>query len=257
MNNIDYDKCPFLNQSGMKKLLISPAHYKAWLDEPKSEHPESNLRIGLATHALALEPETFDSKFAVEAIGDRRTKQGKLDWAEFLERSTGKICMSPEEFTVARNCADSVKMNPWFIKCMADPLKKIEMPLYIKNNKEFRHGLKGRTDLISLEHGVIVDIKTTSKPLTHYHIRKAIIEYNYALQELTYTILANQNGLIVQDMIFIFVETKEPFSCVSVGIDNEKISRQAMDDFARANESFNDCMDTNFWPDLREKIILV
>jgi hypothetical protein len=139
---------------------------------------------------------------------------------------------------------------------MSDPLKKVEQAFYVRN-KEFPFGLKGRLDLISPENNIVVDIKTTSKPLTKHYIKKSIYEYKYGLQELTYMILCNQNGIHVNDMIFIFVETKEPFSCVSVGIDNPKISNEAMEDFTQANALFSSCMSHNSWPDLSQSQILI
>ena len=263
MNNInnEYKTSPYLNQSGMKQILISPAHYKCWLEQQSEpEEPERELRIGLATHALSLEPHTFDSGFAVAPVCDRRTKEGKLIWADFLESSPGKLALTAEEFAIAQSCSDSVRRNTWFKKAMEDPNVLIEKPLFHKVDEKdnlFRNGIKGRADLISPSNNFILDIKTHGGNLDKFDITKSINRNKYYLQELVYTILANENKIPVNDFIFVFVEKKEPFSSVSVGIDNPFMSKNAIDDLTRALETFNKCIETDTWNDLSETSILI
>ena len=251
----EYRNSPYLNQSGMKKLLLSPAHYKAWLTEQlEPEEPEKDLRIGLATHCLSLQPERFDTDFAVAPVVDRRTTLGKQVWANFLENSPGKLCLTAEEYTVARHCADSVLRNSIFKKCMASEGAIVEKSLFVKDDI-FRHGIKGRLDLIAPAEQTIVDIKTHGKDLSVFEIQKSIRNNKYHLQELVYKILCAKNDIDISSFVFIFVEKKEPFSSVSVVIENRFTKKEAADLMTMSVDSFNTCMDTGVWSDLSDVII--
>lgn len=256
-NEQDYRKSEYLNYSGMKKLLISPAHYKAWLQEQtEPEEPERELRIGLATHSLALEPTLFESQFSVAPVCDRRTTEGKRIWKEHLESCPGRTILTAEEFEIARSCADSVRRNTVFSRAISDDKRLIEKPLFLKN-EHFKYGIKGRPDLISPSNNLIVDIKTHGGLLTVHEIKKAILRNKYYLQELVYNILANQNGIPVNDFAFIFVEKKEPYSSVSVTINNLQISQMAFEEMRDSCAAFTQCMDTNTWPDLSQSNIVI
>lgn len=253
----EYRASPFLNYSGMKKILISPAHYQSWLNEQMNpEEPERELRIGLAVHALSMRPQDFDNEFTVAPVCDRRTNEGKRIWKEHLESTVGKMTLTAEEFEISRSCADSVRRNIWFKKAMEDKDVMIEKPLYLKNDT-FKYGLKGTPDIVSPGNKLILDIKTHGGELTRDDIAKAITRNRYNLQELVYSILTNTNEIKTEDFIFIFVEKKEPYSSVSVGIDNRFMSKAAMDDLTEAVDRFNKSMDTGVWPDLSESSILV
>jgi len=54
-------KCIGASSSALKKLLRSPAHYKAYKAAKDQDSPAR--RFGRAVHAMCLEPETFDENF--------------------------------------------------------------------------------------------------------------------------------------------------------------------------------------------------
>ena len=53
-----YRAFPALNQSAAKQLLVSPAHYQAYINTPQEE--TKALRFGTFVHAAILEPEMLD-----------------------------------------------------------------------------------------------------------------------------------------------------------------------------------------------------
>lgn len=75
----EYRAFPALNQSAAKKLLVSPAHYQAYMNTPHEE--TKALRFGTFVHAAILEPHTLNDLYATAPDVDKRTKQGKEDWA--------------------------------------------------------------------------------------------------------------------------------------------------------------------------------
>lgn len=56
-------KCIGASSSALKKLLRSPAHYRAYKAAKDQDSPAR--RFGRAVHAMCLEPETFDENFVV------------------------------------------------------------------------------------------------------------------------------------------------------------------------------------------------
>ena len=91
-----YDGIQALNQSGAKELLKSPAHYQAYLARTREE--SKALRVGTAVHKLALEGlDAYNATHAIAPEVDKRTKEGKAEWAEFVTANEGKAILSADE----------------------------------------------------------------------------------------------------------------------------------------------------------------
>ena len=91
-----YDGIQALNQSGAKELLKSPAHYQAYLARTREE--SKALRVGTAVHKLALEGlDAYNATHAIAPDVDKRTKEGKAEWAEFVTANEGKAILTADE----------------------------------------------------------------------------------------------------------------------------------------------------------------
>lgn len=62
-DEIYHRKCIGASSSALKKLLRSPAHYRAYKAAKDQDSPAR--RFGRAVHAMCLKPETFDENFVV------------------------------------------------------------------------------------------------------------------------------------------------------------------------------------------------
>ena len=106
-SRVVYDACQALNFSGAKELLKSPAHYQAYLNQPREE--TKALKVGKYVHALVLEPEVAISNFAVLPEGiDRRTKDGKAAYEAFTSDAIGKTILTLEEATTSERAAKTM-----------------------------------------------------------------------------------------------------------------------------------------------------
>jgi exodeoxyribonuclease VIII len=75
-----YHAVDALSKSMMTKILKSPAHYKAALDE--HQEPSKAMQLGTAIHTAVLEPHLYSQVVAVIPPDiDGRTKEGKA-WKE-------------------------------------------------------------------------------------------------------------------------------------------------------------------------------
>lgn len=67
----------------------------------RKNHPleqTTALLVGSAVHKMVLEPETFDSEFVIAPDINRRTKNGKEEYADFLKSAAGKSIIT-KKFT--------------------------------------------------------------------------------------------------------------------------------------------------------------
>jgi hypothetical protein len=80
--------------------MRSPAHYKAWLENPPEPTPA--MALGRAFHCALLEPERFAATHVVAEKFDRRTKEGKAKAEAWEAENQGKIPLTPEQAEAVR-----------------------------------------------------------------------------------------------------------------------------------------------------------
>ena len=92
----DYLAIDAANASTLKTIAMqSLAHAKYNKDHPKESDA---LAKGKLMHTLTLQPEKFRSEYAIAPKCDRRTKDGKEKWADFLEQSVGKMAVTGNDY---------------------------------------------------------------------------------------------------------------------------------------------------------------
>ena len=96
ISNKEYRQREGISSSELKKIMITPAHYKHWKDNPQEDTP--SLLFGRAAHKYILETYDFYNEFAVAPNCDRRTKEGKETWNKFVAESDGKDVITQEQF---------------------------------------------------------------------------------------------------------------------------------------------------------------
>lgn len=86
----------YISKSRLAKMAVCPEYFK-WCEE-NPEEPTEALTVGSAFHKIVLEPHDFDSEFVVSPLFDRRTKQGKADYEEFVAQSNGRQIITQEQY---------------------------------------------------------------------------------------------------------------------------------------------------------------
>ena len=97
MTNAEYRKKEGISSSDLKRMMKSMAHWKYYHDNPEDNDTEA-LQFGRAYHKLMLEPDDFDNEFIVSPKFDRRTKDGKAAYEEFLKKADGKEVINEETY---------------------------------------------------------------------------------------------------------------------------------------------------------------
>lgn len=243
----DYQKAPGINQSGLKEILRSPAHYQASLKaEPKDTEA---MRFGRIFHTAILEPQLFRERHVIEPKFDRRTKQGKLDfdvWKSGLRSDAILIPSLWEEPLLAM--IDKVLSHKLVSDLLPGSLREVSL---FWDDIETGERCKARYDLVTAD-GVIVDFKTTldARP---YAFAREIWNREYHVQVSHYCNGAHVSQVGRGDQfIFIAIEKNPPYELAvyPAGLRTFSIGDHYR---SQAMHTYSRCKKENRWPGYNEE----
>lgn len=209
-NNI-YHSNGAVSKSTLCKMAVNPQYYKWCLDNPQP--PTDDLIFGSAFHKLVLEPEDFDKEFAVMLDRDKRTKEGKAFYNEFIARcaKNGQQVITQSDFTTMCAMRDSIMQNKYAVALLkgqheqsmywVDSFTQIEC----KCRPDCYKRLKDRVIITDLKSCRSADMKA---------IEKDVVQYAYDLQTYMYSQGVSENLKVPMeniDFLFVFVEKKAPY----------------------------------------------
>lgn len=179
----DYHNLPHLSKSGLDLINKSPRHY--WVEkfsndaELKKEATKA-LRVGAALHTYILEPERFDLDVAIAPDCDKRTKEGKQLYANFVQLSSGKIVISESEFMNIEYMNQAVNQSPVCAKLLELKQYSEVTCLYELEGVPFKSRFDGL-----LQNDFIVDLKT-SRNAEANKFDISLFDYRYHVQAALY-----------------------------------------------------------------------
>lgn len=233
----EYRAFAALNQSSAKKLLVSPAHYQAYINTPQEE--TKALRFGTFVHAAILEPHTLNDLYATAPDVDKRTKEGKAAFAEFATLNAGKTILDAEESALGHLVAAHARLA---LKKHGVKFDATEVMYHVDYN-----GIPLKAAIDGVSGDYLWDIKTTDDASTAGML-KAIRNYRYNLQaywyRLVYEIATGHRPLGFR---FLFVEKEPPFATSVCEVGPELMS-WAIADFEKALTLYRDCTASGIWP---------
>jgi hypothetical protein len=186
-----------LSYSSLKAFNTSPNHLlNYWA---KVFTPTPAMAKGSLIHTLILEPEEFESRYAVWDGGRRAGKEYKA----FQESNEGKDILKAEEVEEVTKIVDSVKNNVLLNKMTGTELL-VEWDL---NGQPFKGFVDGFGD------GFILDVKTTSDASPKAFLRD-VIKYKYYWQAALYLNANEELNFAGEkpDFFILAVETSAPFN---------------------------------------------
>jgi exodeoxyribonuclease VIII len=176
-----------------------------YVDDPPTLPPKESdaFAFGHAVHCLALEPEKFDERFVVTPKIDRRTKEGKVAWAEYLADCEGKTALDEQDHADALACVQALYNHAEFATIMAQP-RRVEVPFEFDL---FGHRFKAKPDCIIDSMRLILDIKTTDDASPH-RWQWSAVDYGYHRQAWIYQYALHSE--MIEDYRFIFAVVEKP-----------------------------------------------
>ena len=243
--DLAYRKETGVNQSSLKKILKSPAHYQAALKD--KFFPSPAMEIGTAAHCLVLDgPTAFDSQYVLQPDHVKLTTKAGKDWK--AEQGRKKILK------------DDGKDKQWSsIQGMAAQLAKLDYyqitddPEYIKRNEVSVYWdwlgvrCKARLDSLLVEEGLIVDLKTTASVEPDQFGRK-VVGLGYDFQAAYYTMAAQMAFDKPFKFIFAAVERVAPFDVQLFEVTPDMMA-QGMAMCEDALHIYNESMASGEWPE--------
>lgn len=240
ISNDIYHALPIISHSGLTYFKRSPAHYQQYLRTPSKSTPAKEL--GTAIHRAILEPHLFKD-FVLTPKVDKRTKEGKIKWIEFL--GTLKPEQTPldqEKFVIIEGILESLYKHP-----VASALLKggKREQTFIWKCPVTDVLTKCRPDLIT-DSNILVDVKST-QDASPKEFRRSIFKYNYLTQTAHYL-----NGVgytfskVLSEFVHLVVETEAPFGVALYTLDDASIASGA-DEVMRLLEIYSQCKKTDQW----------
>lgn len=246
MTNADYHADTAISKSDLDLIAKSPMHYKHYKNAPKEQTPA--MLLGSVTHKLVLEPDKFTDEYAVAPAVDKRTKDGKATWSEFMEKVTDKHTVIDETlYKQAKEIAESVLNHPVAAKLLHGG--QAEISYFWETSDGIK--CKCRLDYLRSDIKTIIDFKTTQNSSPE-EFTKSAYNYRYHVQAAWYMDGLKNCGVDIDNFIFIAVETKPPFPVI-VYVADELMLKLGGIEAAENLETYRKCIKTDIWHGYEEQ----
>ena len=234
----EYRTHPAISRSELWRLHDSPEKFRHEKDHPGEPTPA--LIFGQMFHKLALEPETFYEEFTVAPRCDRRIKDGKAIWNEFLAASIGKTVVTEDDYERASAMVASVMSHPDAVKLL-DGHHEVS---FFWTDDYTGEECKCRADCLCTSYRIpiVVDLKTAEDASTDGFARHAV-NYGYDFQAAYYGDGIAKNIGQMPLFVFITVEKKPPYAVNILQADDlfiqrgRRITRELLDTYHYCKES--------------------
>lgn len=211
--------------------------------EEHPEEPTPALIFGQMVHKLVLEPETFEDEFVIMPECDRRTKDGKAIWQDFLQGAGDRTPIKAEDYEKALGMRNALMENDLVMKLLSG---KHEVPLFWTDEMTGEK-CKVRLDCFTplSDKVLIVDYKSTNDAGTEPFIRSAI-NYGYDFQAAMYTEAVRR--VMDKEAVFIFIaQEKEPPYAVNVLAADQLLVQRGYDIFRELLGIYHECKASGNW----------
>ena len=254
MDNADYHAHPAVSKSHLDLIARSPLHYWARYVDPARVAPEPTpqMRLGTALHTHVLELSRWDQEIAV-APGDinRRTKEGKEQWAAFEASAAGKTVITADDAETVMAMGRSIMRHPGAAMLLG--LAGKAETTHMWTDATYGIECKCRPDWLTDDGSIMVDLKTT-RDASPRGFRQSIASFRYWVQAGWYMHgVQAATGKRPEQFIFVCVESTAPYACAVYAADAEMIERgheQAMRDLGKLAV----CRAADSWPSYSDQI---
>ena len=241
MTELEYREHSALSRSSLWNIEESPQKFK-W-EETNPSEPTEALLFGQVFHKLVLEPETFENEFALEPNVDKRTKDGKEQYQNWLASVGEKTVVPAKIYTKSLEMAQAVN-NSKMAKAL---LEGEHEKCYFWTDDFTGVDCKCRLDCLRQlkDKLIIVDLKSATSSNTGKWIRDSI-KFGYDMQVAMYSEGIKANYGVQPEFVFVVVE-KEPPYAVNIFKVTQQYFDYGYDHFRSLIGLYKHCVDTNEW----------
>lgn len=244
MSNAEYRATEGVSRSELFRLAKSPMHFKYAIEHPEESTPA--LVFGAAAHKYILEEDAFFDEFDIAPECDRRTKEGRQIYAEFVESSQGKQIISREDYETIVAMSESIKAHPIADKLINQGKPMIEQSIFW-TDADTGEAVKVRPDIMTEWDGekFIIDYKTTDS-CEDGHFERSCRKYGYKLQAGMYREGVFNELLEQYGFIFIAQEKKAPYA-VRIYVCSQDFIDEGLDQYRALIGLYHKCKESGEW----------
>ena len=261
-SNAEYHANAAISHSKLECYRRRPAlYYKKYVAKTLPQPEESGaFRLGSAVHCAVLEEKEFALRYVLRPDCDRRTKEGKIQFAEFAAQHAGKTLLDADEMAQVIAMREAVAAHPIASRLLAEGIPEMT---WRKAQPNALGALQCRTDWfapcgceISEFHPYALDIKTVESldSDAFRNFERAAFSYGYHRQAGFYLPLINEIlEYPVSRMYYVAVEKVEPFGVAVYKLADDAIARgqdENIADLVRLKKSLED----NHWPNIEPTV---
>lgn len=234
-----YHKSAGVSKSMLDQIAApkTPAHFRAYMDEPRPE-PTEAMKFGTVLHAALLQPDTMDSVVVRPEGLDGRTKIGK----EWLAANESKTILFPDQHKAIQRMVDNVWKHPVAKRLLTG--SDFERSLFATDESGILR--KGRLDVLTKAGNILPDVKTCESAAPD-DFEKSVFNYRYFVQAAYYLDLCQMVGIDKGHFVFIAVEKVAPY-LVAVHEIDPIIVDAGRKIYQRDLTLYRECMDSGEWP---------
>jgi hypothetical protein len=245
-----------VSHSKLEVYRRRPALYKKqFLDKTVEAPASSAFTVGRAAHCLVFEADTYATRFTVRPQGiDRRTKDGKAAWEQFVAANAGKEILDSDEAHLVQAMRDAVFANPTAALLLAGGESEVTwraagpagMTLQCRTDRFNAAGCE-----LTGGRPYVVDLKTveTLDAGEFRSFERSFWSLGYHRQAGFYLPLLQDCGVLCWDWFFVVVEKQEPFGCVVYRPTEDAVSC-GIDETVRDLTALAQSMTTGVFPNL-------
>ena len=231
-----------ISQSEIKLMAkATPKHlqYQRRFPRPSSDAQ----KLGTAAHLAILQPLLFEDNYLKAKKSDKRTKEGRSEWAEVKAQAEklGKKILDEKEYSSALEMRQSVRSDPEMNRLLEHGVAERACFGYL-------HGLsvKALLDFYKPKTHEIVDIKST-KCAEPSVFEKDVRKYRYHWQACWYSDLIKEITGEAPTFKILAIESHPPFCSAIYEIDFDLMSI-ARKEIMEKIDIYKRCLDSGVWP---------
>lgn len=243
MNDKEYNELEGIRRSDLWIMNKTPAHFIYHMNNP--EPKTDSLIFGSAIHKFLLEPRSFESEYAVlpENI-DRRTKEGKEAYLEFVKQSKGKEVITLQTFKQIVDMTMELH-NDALVNSLLNEAEKEKAFTWV--DADTKEECKIKADAISTyeDMPVLIDYKTTQS-CENGAFERSAKKYGYDFQAGMYCEGVEVNTMQKHGFIFIAQEKNPPY-LHRIYICSPEFIQMGKDKYHELLRFYHNCKIKNEW----------
>lgn len=247
-----------ISNSRLAEFDKSAYHFWAMHVDPDrvKQEPTDAMIQGSLTHAMVFEPDDVAKRYAVAPECDRRTKEGKAIYAEFVLQSNGQQIVSRKIWDNSKCMFEAVMKNP-DVRPYLEMEGENEMTV-LWTDPITGIACRGKPDRILYEREMVLDLKTTVNGSARA-FANAIINRRYHVQSpfyldgLAYSGDPRTLGASSWPFTWLVVESKYPHATALYSASDDWIAF-GREQYRKDLQKYQHCMETNHWPSYTQGI---